>query len=402
MKKWVIAAAASVATVLLLHPVASHAAKVSGRLSSVLEWYDDPEGDSEIPLMLYGYLNASDLGDTKGLNFRGYGRLGSEAEDKDSRLYYGYLEKKDLVDGLDARLGRQFVGNTAAGTKTIDGLDVDYKFADMAKVKFFYGGYVTFEDEYKGGNSAMGAEIRLGGGQNPYDVGFSYYQQRDESDLAIELLGVDAYYDVVDTIDFTYEVQYNNLKQQVSYLLLESRYYRSPLYQFRLHYLYDMPVFESTSIYSVFAVDKYEEITGELTYYFARDTRGVARVTKEIYETGSDADVYELGVEKFGLDQWSGYFIGTYRNDPDGQDLQGFKASVGYKVDRFFQPAVGLSYDVLERRREEDGTTTSTRVWASVRSEITNEFSMEAKVETASSDLYDHYNYGRIQANYRF
>lgn len=402
MKKWVFAAAATAATILLLHPVATHAANVSGRLSTVLEGYDDPDGDANTPLMLYGYLSAAELADTKGLNFRGYGRLGSEAEDKDSELYYAYIEKKDLLEGLDARAGRMFIGNAAAGVRTIDGLDLGYKLADMAKVKFFYGGNVTFDDDYKGGDTATGAELRLGGGLYPWDVAFSYFQQRDESRLALELIGLEAYYDVRDLIDFTYDVQYNNLKQQVSYLLLETNYYRSPEYQLRLHYLYDMPVFESTSIYSVFAVDKYEELMGELTYVIDLDTRCVARLTREIYETGSDATVYEAGIEKLGLGVWSGYLFGTHRSDPDGQGLTGFKASVGYKMDKYFQPAVGIAWDVLERRKEIEDSTTSYRLWASARSEITSEFSLEALIQTAKSDLYDHFNYGRIQANYRF
>lgn len=401
MKKWVFAAAASVATVLLLHPIASHAGKVSGRLSSVVEFYENPDGESETPLMLYGYLNAEELGDTKGLNFRGYGRLGSEDESKESRLYYGFLEKKDLAEGLDAKLGRMFITNTAAGVKTIDGFDLAYKPIDLIKLQAFYGGHVTYDDDYKGGNTSTGFEARFGGDE-PFNGAVSYYQQRDESDLALELLGLDLYYDVRRLIEFTYEAQYNNLRQEVSYLFLEANYYRSRDYQFRLNYLFDRPVFESTSIYSVFAVDKYEEVVAELSYNFDMDLRGVFRYTREFYETGSDADVYEAGIEKFGHDALNYYLIATYRNDPDGQDLKGFKTSVDYKFDKLFEPAIGLSYDVLERRKELDERTTSTRIWASVRSEITNEFSMEAKVETAESDLYNHFNYGRIQANYRF
>ena len=83
------------AVLLALGPVDSAlGASVSGRASTVLEWYDDANEDTAVPFYQYLLLNVRDIGG-KGYNFRGYGRLADDLADEvdvDSRLYYAYLE----------------------------------------------------------------------------------------------------------------------------------------------------------------------------------------------------------------------------------------------------------------------------------------------------------------------
>ena len=52
-------------------------ASVSGRSSTVLEWFDDADEDTAVPVYEYLLLNVRDI-DGKGLNFRGYGRLADD------------------------------------------------------------------------------------------------------------------------------------------------------------------------------------------------------------------------------------------------------------------------------------------------------------------------------------
>ncbi len=404
MKKWVFTAVA-LALAMPLLPVASMAAELSGRLTTALEYFDNADEDTAVPAYLYGYGSVTRIADDPGFTFRGYGRLAKDLAgevDRDSRLYYAYLEKRDLLDGLDVKLGRQFVATTA-GASTIDGVDANYELAKLLKLRAFVGGAVSFDDDYEHGDYALGAEIGAHHNRD-FEANLSYYQEYDDGDLAFELFGLDARYDVLRMVELTGELQYNYLRDEISYIFAEADYHRSARYGVRVHYLYDVPLFKSTSIYSVFAVDQYEEAQAEFTYNFGDGYRALARYTIEFYEKDDDASVYEAGVDKLSTGRWYGYALGTWRIDPDGQGLYGVKLLYGDRHYRYFQPGVGVHLDVLERRREDnsDDETTSSRVWIFARSDLTDTVSLEAKLERSESDLYDQYYSGRIKATYRF
>lgn len=401
MNKWVYTVAALMTTV-LLHPATSVATDISGRLSAAVEWYDAPNGDSSTPAYLYGFLNASKIGDISGLNFRGYGRLADDLSNevnKDSRLYNAYLEKKNLLPGLDVRAGRQFISNTAGAT-TLDGVDLGYKVYGPVKAKAFFGGAVAFDDDYDSGNLALGGELRAQ--WVDYEAAVSYYQEKDDSAMTRELIGIDLRYDLMKALEFSGEFQYNYLGGEWSHAYVDATYHRSPVWGLKAHYLMDLPVFDSTSIYSVFASEAYEEWGVDATYNISDSLRAVCRLTQEVYDTGSDASVFEAGIETSGYGPMDAYALATYRAAGDGQDLSGVKLMFSYEVNRYFTPGVGLHWDSLERRFEEDDRTTSQRLFAFVRSNVTDAFSLEAKIEQSQSDLYDNYFQGRLQANYRF
>jgi hypothetical protein len=223
--------------------------------------------------------------------------------------------------------------------------------------------------------------------------------------LAKELVGLSGRYDVARVVDVSAETQYNLIAGNISHFFGEARYHGCPLYGVSVHYLYDLPVFRATSIYSVFAVDQYSEIGADFQYNFQPGLSGVARWSHEYARgsSGSDANVYELGLEKRRVREglW-GYALGTYRDDPSGQDMRGAKLMLAYSFAPYFQPGVGYHYDVLERRIEEHDETTSQRAWVFIESNITNAVSVEAKLERTQSSLYDHYWLGRIRVSYRF
>ena len=78
---------------LILGGALANAATVTGRSSTALEWFDDPEGDTAVPIYQYLQLQVKDIG-LPGYNFKLYGRLADDINDEvdtESRLYYGYL-----------------------------------------------------------------------------------------------------------------------------------------------------------------------------------------------------------------------------------------------------------------------------------------------------------------------
>jgi hypothetical protein len=377
-------------------------ASVSGRASTVVEWFDDAEEDTAVPFYQYLLLNARDL-DGKGLTFSGYGRLADDLADEvdvDSRLYYAFLEKKNLFENFDFRLGRQFI-STSAGASLMDGLRLDYGFLQNYRLTLFGGGDVTYYEGYNAQDLLAGAEIS-GRFLESLDLGLSYMQKWEDGDLSHELIGFDFDYDYDNALNLYSETQYSWLTEEVTYFLAGAKYHRDPRWSLRAEYLYSLPVFSSTSIFSVFAVDEYQELSAELGYNIDAGLRAFLRYARELYQSVDDANVYEAGVEKIRTDRFTGYLTGIIRDDEDGQDLNGFKVYASYLFSPYFDAGLGAHVDVLERRIEDDDETTSSRLWADATAYITKKVNVQGKVERVESDLWDEYYRGRVRLNILF
>ncbi len=387
------------------------ATEIHGRASTVVEWYDNADEDTAIPIHQYLQFSLIDIADS-GYNFKVYGRLADDIEnevDIDSRLYYAYLEKRDLFDGLDFRLGRQFI-TTTAGASVVDGLNIDYSFMENYHVKLYGGGDVTYFDGYNvDSNGIWGLEV---GGfflDKDLDVNLSYLQKWYDGVLSMELIGFDASYDLNGKLWIYNDSQWDYLSDRLSYELVGAKYRFDGPFTLRLEYLYSLPVFSSTSIYSVFAVEEYEEILAEATWMMKPGLQTFARLTRELYDEFDDANVFELGVEKMRTDKFSGYISGIVRQDEDGQDMHGIKMLAAYRFRPDFEAGVGLEVDVLEREIayfDTDDTdqdeTTSTRAWVYGSYDFTDKISLDAKFERVESDLWDYYNRGRLRLNLLF
>lgn len=395
-------------SIILFPVIPADATSITGRARTVVEWYDDADEDTAVPIYQYLQLSVTDIA-AKGYNFKGYGRLGEDIEnevDAESRLYYAYLGKKDLIEGLDFRLGRQFI-STTAGASLTDGLKLDYSFLENYTVTFFGGGDVTYYEGYNSKDLIGGAEITARF-DNSLDLGFSYLQKWDESDLAQELLGFDASYDLAGRLWLYNETQWNILSEQLSYELVGAKYHGEDPFTLRVEYLYSLPVFSATSIYSVFAVEEYQEVLAEATWLIRPGLQSFVRYVREIYQEFDDADVFEAGIEKLRTGKFSGYLTGIYRKDDDGQDLKGFKVRAAYKIIPEVEAGVGLHLDVLERSINyfqtdaDQDETTSKRYWADVKWSLTKKINLQAKFERIESDLWDYYNRGRVSLNVLF
>ena len=304
----------------------SAATRISGRLSTEFEWFDNADENTATPIYQYVLFNADDIADS-GWTFRGYGRLADDLSDEvdvDSEFYYAYLEKRNLLNNLDLKLGRQFIV-TSAGASMMDGLYLNYNNLGPVDIAFFGGGDVKFDDNYSSGDWIVGGEVASDRLVKNLNASFSYLQKWEDDELGYELFGLDLDYNLPNLMRFYSETQYSYLTAEVTYFTLGAKYYRSPKWSLRTEYLYSLPVFSSTSIYSVFAVDQYQEALLEVNYLIRRGLNAFGRYTHEFYESVNDADVFEAGIEMLRTAKLSGYLIGTYRKDDDGQDIKGIK-----------------------------------------------------------------------------
>ncbi len=409
MKFWRKAILGSAVLLLILGPAGmALGASVSGRSSTVLEWFDTAQEKTAVPFHQYLLFNVHEI--APGLSFHSYGRLSDDLAsrvDVDSRLYYAFLEKRGLLlPNLDARLGRQFI-STAAGASVMDGLHLQYNDLGPAILKIFGGGDVRYHESYSAEDLIWGAEVSAKIGLD-LDLGLSYLQKWDGGDLAHELIGFEANYVWRRMLNIYSETQYSWITKDVAYFNLGANYYRNPKWSLRTEYLYSLPLFPSTSIYSVFAADKYQELMAELVYYVDPGLRLLGRYVREFHESFSDANLFEFGVEKLRTDRFSGYVLGTWRDDKDGQDLKGIKVRAAWLFNRYVDAGVGAHIDVLERRLnthdlfEEKSETTARRYWVDSTVYFSPTVNLQGKVERIESEFWNYYYQGRVRLNILF
>ncbi len=396
-----------------LFAASASATTVTGRSSTMLEWYDDPDGNGALPAYQYLMLNAREISDTD-VDFRFFGRLGTDLNDNvdvDNRLYYAYAEKRGINERFDIKLGRQLVFNTA-GSTIMDGLKVDFRPDGPYHVNVFGGGDVKYYESYERKDLVAGGKFARWLLEDDLKVGLSYIQKWDDSATTHQLIGLDAFYDHGIVLEAYGEYQFNYLSDTMSHLHLGVNYHRNPEWQLRVEYMYSKPVFSSTSIYSVFAVAEYQEIMGQLNYRLGTGMFAFGRFTYEVYEEVSNANVMEAGIEKIRIDRFSGSFSGVVRVHEEGQDLYGIRGRASYLLTHRFQVGGGASIDVLERRLvvfdgqetaiEGKYEETTHRIWADATMYISRQSSLEARISRIQSDRWNEYYYGNIRFNYHF
>ena len=101
-------------------------AEIHGRSSTQLLWFNDFYNGRTTELAEYLQLSITKLDKDGKFSIYGYGRGTQDLTSGDGingRLYYLYLDCRDLFDKVDIKAGRQFV-NLSAGTTIIDGIQV--------------------------------------------------------------------------------------------------------------------------------------------------------------------------------------------------------------------------------------------------------------------------------------
>ncbi|MFH7320086.1 hypothetical protein ACHHRT_05645 [Desulfurivibrio sp. D14AmB] len=367
---------------------------LSGRSSSEIQWRHESQREDVVPVYQYLLLNLRHFDQEleEQYSFHAYGRLGTDLKNEDdyvdSRLYYAYYQQQGVFDRIDFRLGRQFIAVTA-GASLLDGLTVDYAPGGPFTFSLFGGGDVAFYTGYSAKDTIMGGEIRGRFNDEALVAGISYARRQEDGDLATELLGADFDYGFRRMLNLYGDLQYDRLSDRVSYGLLGGNYHRSDRWGLRAEYLYSLPVFSASSIYSVFAVSKYQEAMAELNYYLGSGLRGFVRYAREIYEEFDDADVVEAGIEKIRTARFSGYLSGVWRHAGEGQDLQGTRVRVAWLFNPRLQGGMGAEIDVLERRLDEfEDNTYSTRFWVDLTARLRQNLDLLTRLERSESSGY--------------
>src|SRR5208283_2758814 len=320
----------------LFNPAIANTNPLKFSSSTQFLWGDDLLGNSQS--IIAQYLRLSYTPEAGNLSVTGYGRVWQDFNNgpiRDNnflgRLYYLYLDYTPVQD-IALRLGRQYMTFTAQ-TSLMDGARVDIHNIGPLGVTVAGGRTVVYslDSEYSAsGNIFWGVDLHLEKIRT-LQLGVSYAMVYDEYDRAREELGLNFRWTsryVSPYAEIKYDYFSKTMDQgtvgvnvfPLSNVLVKAEFYQS------------YPTFDTTSIYSVFAVDQYREYTIQADYSLdAAPVTVYAAYAKQTYEDSDNADRFTVGAKVFPLKNLNVNASIDYR-DGYGGNLWGFEVTADYHI----------------------------------------------------------------------
>lgn len=393
-------------TALLLASTAAWSTEIHGRSSTQFIWYNDVfTNKKQAELGQYLNLSINKVDKDNKLSFQAYGRLTQDirnGQGLDGRLYYLYGDYDNLFDKVDVRLGRQFV-NSAAGTALIDGGKIDLKnvgpvaFSVMGgrNVIFNLEGEATTEKDYVWGVAAY-----LAGYKNT-DAELSYFMKLDEAGIARDQIGGAFKQYLFNSLKVYSNARFDMTSEVFSELLVGLKYYPTSDFVLTGEWYQSYPIFDNSSIYSVFAVNRYQEGVFRADYTINDMISANAGYSKQLYaDDGEDADVYEIGTRIRPMDGVQVNLNYDYRTGYAGK-LNGGAAELVYEPIKPLALSGGIQYDVYERDRI-TGRETARKYWLGGKYKIDKSMTASVRVEDNVNRQYKNDWTGRVVFNYDF
>jgi hypothetical protein len=376
---------------------ASFGLDLFGRTSSQFLWWKD-RIDGETRFAAYQYLRFGVLNLVKDGNISvfGYGRFGyNEVADPEAngRLYYFYLDWKDLwSDRLDLRLGRQWTNLVAAST-IIDGVQLDFKRIGPVGLVLLGGRDVVFDEfneDSDSGDTAWGGEVYLQGVRD-LKLSLSYAMIYDDGDLARQVAAYDIGYGFMGAYRLYSEARYDIINEQISELTAGFKVFPNDVWTIRGEYFFTYPTFDTTSIYAVFAASSFHAGSLVVDYYPSENFSFYGSITWEYFEINDaendDAFLYEIGTH-FDLVEIRVDGSVVFREGFPG-DLIGFSlAATRPFFDGKLDLGAGVDYDIYQRDQMTDDEI-ATKYWISGRYHFTEKVSFALRVENTESVTQD-------------
>jgi hypothetical protein len=384
-------------------PLLSHAAEVKLTSSTQYLWYQDfvaDKGQDEIAQYLR--LNVTKLDKEGKINFYSYGRVTkqvSSSEDVQGRLYYAYVDYRDVVqDHLDLKAGRTFV-NAAAVSGTMDGLHLNFKNWGPVGFTVFGGREVIFQDkkEIGGGNALAGGSIYLDTVKNTH-VEVSYGKTYRDSQVARENVGLDFSTTPFEIINFYGRAKYDTKAERYNELLFGATLAPFKDLILRGEYYQSYATFDAASIYTIFAVDKYQEKSISAEYFLTKDYRISVKYAKEDFSGDATADVYKVGLLAKPIKDLTLNVSFEKRNGYAGQ-LSGIRLYGEYKINKAAILA-GIDYDDFRREASREGS--AKKYWAGINYQFTKIMSAVVRVEQNYDYNYNNSYQGQTSINVNY
>jgi hypothetical protein len=389
----------------LLMAGSSWAAELHGRSSTQLLWYNNELIEQrQFEAAEYLRINVTKIDDAGKFNIYGYGRVSrdfSNDEKTNARLYYLYADYRDLYDKVDFKLGRQFV-NLAAGSAIIDGLQVDLKNVGPVGFTVMGGRDVIFslngESSY-GSSGAMGLAAYLTGFKQT-DAELSWFRKVDASYITRNIIGGSVKQYLFNNVKVYGNARYDTTAEAFNEVLGGIKYYPTSELVFTGEYYQSYPTFDTTSIYSVFAVNRYQEGVFRADYAINDMISVNGGYNIQNYGEGETASVYHVGAGvrpiehlKFNLeyDRRYGYY----------GDTSGVIIEANYDINKSSEVGAGFTYDVYQRDAL-TGDDIARRYWLGGKYKLGSNMALSGRIQNDVNARYSRNVSGRMAFDYDF
>jgi len=389
----------------LLSASTSWAAEIHGRSSTQFLWFNSVF-NNERQMELAEYLNLSITKIDKAGKFSiyGYGRGTqdlSNGEGLNGRLYYLYGNYRDLFDKLDLKVGRQFV-NLAAGNAIIDGGQVDLKnigpvgftLLGGRDVIFGLNGELTHEGDY-----ALGMAAYLTGFKKT-DLEVSWFGKWDSGDMSRETIGASFKQYLFNNVKLYGNARYDVTSEVFSEVLGGVKYFPTANMILTGEWYQSYPVFDTTSIYSVFAVNRYQEGVFRADYTVNDKFAVNAGYSRQDYGEGGIANVYEVGCKVRPVDPLT-VTLSYDKRQGYGGELDGGIAEVSFEATKELELAGGIHYDVYQRDNM-TGDEIARKYWGGAKYKLAKNMSASFRLQDDVNKTYKENWQGRFIFNYDF
>jgi hypothetical protein len=392
---------------LLVPPLTAGAADMRVTSSTQYLWLNDIlTGNDDSLLAEYLRMSITKLNAENTISIQGYGRgtyrsADEEGDDLLGRLYYFYLDYRDVVKNVDVIAGRHYVA-LPAGSALIDGASLNIRNVGPVGLRVLGGRNVIFSGdrgEITGGNDRfIGASVSTDAVTLTH-IEAGYARKTDDSDVARETVGITVTSYLPKRIAVYGEAKYDLLSEATNELLAGVKF--SPLEALTLtgEYYESYPTFDATSIYSVFAVNQYQETLVKAEYALTDAYKVFMAYAAEDFNDGEDANRYEAGIAarpipdlvlNVSYDKRNGY----------GGELSGIRFNGRYSVTEKTTVSAGIDRD--DFRRETFPDETVKKYWIGGTHRLNKTVSLTARAEDNVNVKYNHQYQGVAAVNAEF
>jgi hypothetical protein len=395
----------ALSALLVLSAGAALGAEISGRSSTQLLWYNNEFTENRVfEAAEYLRVNVTKIDQAGKLSFFAYGR-GAQSfgpdHDTTGRLYNLYLDYNGLADKADLRLGRQFASN-AAGFVLFDGLKADLKNVGPVGFSVFGGRDVVFGLNGELGNTFntdLGISAYLDGFRKT-DLEISWLRKWEQSEAARDTLGASFKQYLFNTVRLYGNTKYDLPSESFVESLIGTKVYPTSDLVFTGEYYSSYPQFDTTSIYSVFAVNKYQEALVRADYTLSDKFSLNLGYNRQWFGDGGAADVYHVGT---GISPIKHLKLNLEYDNRTGYygSMNGFIADVDYEITKAAQIAGGITYDVYQRdvlTHEE----IARRYWLGGKYKLAKNMALSGRVQNDVNARFTENYSGRLVFDYDF